>query len=80
MEMFNFDYDEVVELGSRSRGTTGKKRKWREIEALKDKHRLQKELQSIDIAYEGLIPIGLNIRSVLSNLGYKVTSPAPHRQ
>ena len=29
---------------------------------------------------EGLIPIGLNIRSVLSNLGYKVTSPAPHRQ
>ncbi|MGU5840274.1 DUF2513 domain-containing protein, partial [Aeromonas caviae] len=26
-----------------------------------------------------LIPIGLNIRSVLSNLGYKVTSPAPHR-
>ncbi|MDH1997445.1 UvrD-helicase domain-containing protein [Aeromonas caviae] len=27
-----------------------------------------------------LIPIGLNIRSVLSNLGYKVTSPAPHRQ
>lgn len=28
----------------------------------------------------GLIPIGLNIRSVLSNLGYKVTSPAPHRQ
>lgn len=54
MEMFNFDYDEVVELGSRNRGTTGKKRKWREIEALKDKHRLQKELQSIDIAYEGL--------------------------
>ncbi len=28
----------------------------------------------------GIIPIGLNIRSVLSNLGYKVTSPAPHRQ
>ena len=27
-----------------------------------------------------VIPIGLNIRSVLSNLGYKVTSPAPHRQ
>ena len=54
MEMFNFDYEDVVELGSRSRGTTGKKRKWREIEALKDKHRLQKELQSIDIAYEGL--------------------------
>ena len=29
---------------------------------------------------EQVIPIGLNIRSVLSNLGYKVTSPAPHRQ
>jgi hypothetical protein len=27
-----------------------------------------------------VLPIGLNIRSVLSNLGYKVTSPAPHRQ
>ncbi|MFL9694761.1 DUF3545 family protein, partial [Aeromonas veronii] len=40
MVMFNFDYDEVVELGSLSRGTTGKKRKWREIESLKDKHRL----------------------------------------
>ncbi|WP_270666963.1 hypothetical protein, partial [Aeromonas sp. QDB59] len=26
-----------------------------------------------------VIPIGLNIRSALSNLGYKVTSPAPHR-
>ena len=24
MDMFNFDFDEVVELGSRSRGTTGK--------------------------------------------------------
>ena len=55
MEMFNFEYDEAIELGSsRSRGTTGKKRKWREIEALKEKHRLQKELQSIDIAFEGL--------------------------
>lgn len=53
MDMFNFDFDDVVELGARSRGTTGKKRKWREIEALKDKQRLQKELQSIDIAYEG---------------------------
>ncbi|MFQ2819226.1 hypothetical protein ACK3YN_10005, partial [Aeromonas caviae] len=30
--------------------------------------------------FNQVIPIGLNIRSVLSNLGYKVTSPAPHRQ
>jgi hypothetical protein len=29
-----------------------KKRKWREIEALKDKYRLQRELQSIDLNYE----------------------------
>jgi hypothetical protein len=54
MDMFSYDVEDVVELGSRGRGTTGKKRKWREIEALKDKHRLQKELQSIDITYDGL--------------------------
>ena len=29
-----------------------KKRKWREIEALKDRYRLQRELQSIDLNYE----------------------------
>ncbi len=28
-----------------------KKRKWREIEALQERYRLQKELESIDIAY-----------------------------
>ena len=39
--------DEVVERHDRSRGAN-KKRKWREIEALKDKHRLLKELQEID--------------------------------
>lgn len=39
--------DEVVERPDRSRGSS-KKRKWREIEALKDKHRLLKELQEID--------------------------------
>lgn len=53
MERFDFEYEDVVELGSRGR-STGKKRKWREIEALKDKHRLQKELQAIDIAYDGI--------------------------
>ena len=46
MDMFNFDFDEVVELGSRSRGTTGKKRKWREIKALKDLYNIQ------EIAYD----------------------------
>ncbi|MGL5031082.1 MAG: DUF3545 family protein [Aeromonas sp.] len=54
MDMFNFEYDEIVEITSRSRGANGKKRKWREIEALQDKQRLQRELQSIDFAYEGL--------------------------
>jgi hypothetical protein len=29
-----------------------KKRRWREIEALKDRYRLQRELQSIDLNYE----------------------------
>ncbi|MCE9783893.1 DUF3545 family protein [Shewanella algae] len=42
--------DEVVERPSRSR-SSNKKRKWREIEALKDKHRLLKELQEIDSSF-----------------------------
>ncbi|BCV37486.1 MULTISPECIES: DUF3545 family protein [Shewanella] len=42
--------DEVVERPSRSRSSS-KKRKWREIEALKDKHRLLKELQEIDSSF-----------------------------
>ncbi|ADN74983.1 hypothetical protein Fbal_0772 [Ferrimonas balearica DSM 9799] len=36
----------VVEKPTRSRG--GKKRKWREIEALKERQRLRKELEDID--------------------------------
>ncbi|MEI5640813.1 MULTISPECIES: DUF3545 family protein [unclassified Pseudoalteromonas] len=32
----------------------GKKRKWREIEALKDKQRLRKELQELDIFAESV--------------------------
>ncbi|WP_372869734.1 DUF3545 family protein [Shewanella sp.] len=43
--------DEVVERPGRSKGST-KKRKWREIEALKDKHRLLKELQDIDSNFD----------------------------
>ncbi|BCV65806.1 DUF3545 family protein [Shewanella carassii] len=43
--------DEVVERPSRSR-SSNKKRKWREIEALKDKHRLLKELQEIDNSFD----------------------------
>ncbi|SDK11987.1 MULTISPECIES: DUF3545 family protein [Ferrimonas] len=40
----------VVEKPTRTR--TNKKRKWREIEALKERHRLEKELQGIDFSYE----------------------------
>lgn len=43
--------DEVIERPGRSRNST-KKRKWREIEALKDKHRLLKELQEIDTNFD----------------------------
>lgn len=39
--------DNVVERPTRSRSSS-KKRKWREIEAIKDKQRLLKELQDID--------------------------------
>ncbi|ACJ30425.1 MULTISPECIES: DUF3545 family protein [Shewanella] len=44
--------DSIVEKPSRSR-SSNKKRKWREIEALKEKHRLLKELQDIDTSFEG---------------------------
>lgn len=43
--------EEVSETSSRSRGSS-KKRKWREIEALKEKHRLLKELRDIDSSFE----------------------------
>ncbi|WP_116472513.1 DUF3545 family protein [Zobellella maritima] len=53
MDRFSFDQEFVVERSPRS--TTrepAKKRKWREIEALKDKRRLQEELQLLDCTYE----------------------------
>ncbi|WP_417760138.1 DUF3545 family protein [Shewanella sp.] len=43
--------EESSETPSRSRGSS-KKRKWREIEALKEKHRLLKELRDIDSSFE----------------------------
>ncbi|PSJ46079.1 DUF3545 domain-containing protein [Zobellella endophytica] len=53
MERFSFDQDFVVERSPRSSSREpAKKRKWREIEALKDKQRLQKELQLLDCAFE----------------------------
>ena len=55
MERFNLDVDDLVVVDSETRNArqVAKKRKWREIEALKEKYRLQKELESIDLAYAG---------------------------
>ncbi|MDR8524742.1 MULTISPECIES: DUF3545 family protein [Shewanella] len=44
--------DSIVEKPSRSRSSS-KKRKWREIEVLKEKHRLLKELQEMDNGFDG---------------------------
>jgi hypothetical protein len=54
MERFNLEVDDLVVVDSETRSArnAAKKRKWREIEALKEKYRLQKELESIDLAYE----------------------------
>lgn len=43
--------DEVIERPTRSKSSS-KKRKWREIEAIKDKQRLLKELQDIDDSFD----------------------------
>ncbi|MBB1440917.1 DUF3545 family protein [Shewanella sp. SG41-4] len=43
--------DEVIERPNRSKSSS-KKRKWREIEAIKDKQRLLKELQDIDDSFD----------------------------
>ncbi|WP_432451792.1 MULTISPECIES: DUF3545 family protein [unclassified Agarivorans] len=48
--MDRLDLD-TVETSKASR-SSNKKRKWREIEAIKDKIRLQKELQSIDHSFD----------------------------
>ncbi|KPM81713.1 DUF3545 family protein [Pseudoalteromonas shioyasakiensis] len=45
--------DDILEIlegpsTTKKTSTKNKKRKWREIEALKDKHRLRKELQELD--------------------------------
>ena len=55
MDRFSLEVDDLVVVDSETRSArnAAKKRKWREIEALKEKYRLQKELESIDLAYEG---------------------------
>jgi hypothetical protein len=45
--------DSIVEKPTSRSKSSNKKRKWREIEALKEKHRLLKELQDIDHSFDG---------------------------
>ena len=52
MERSRFDQELVVEKSPRTSREPAKKRKWREIEALKDKRRLQQELQQLDCTFE----------------------------
>jgi hypothetical protein len=47
MELFAFDVDGQERT---PKGSKQKKRKWREIESIKDRFRLKKELQDIDWA------------------------------
>ena len=62
MDRFSLETEElaVIDADVRQR-QTNKKRKCREIEALKDRYRLQRELQSIDLNFElGINDISFN--------------------
>ena len=50
----------MLDIESRPAKTKNKKRKWREIEAIQDRYRLQKELEDMDLSLEAEI----------ENLGY----------
>ena len=50
--MDNSDVISLADLETRSTKTRSKKRKWREIEAIKDRHELRKELQDMDLYNE----------------------------
>lgn len=53
--MDGFELDEITEVDApRGRAARSKpvKRKWREIEAIKDRQRLQKELNDMDIGLD----------------------------
>lgn len=52
MERSSFDQDFVVERAPRTPREPAKKHKWREIEAIMDKKRLQEELQDLDCTLE----------------------------
>ena len=42
----------TLNLGDNSPKTKSKKRKWREIEAIKDQYQLEKELAEIDLGFD----------------------------
>jgi hypothetical protein len=45
--------DSIVEKPTSRSKSSNKKRKWREIEALKEKYRLLKELQDMENGFDG---------------------------
>jgi uncharacterized protein with ACT and thioredoxin-like domain len=62
MDRFSMETEELNVIDADARQRHGsKKRKWREIEELKDKYRLQRELQSIDINFD------LNVHDISLN-------------
>ncbi|MFS1703272.1 DUF3545 family protein [Aestuariibacter sp. GS-14] len=46
------DLFEMLDLDDSSTKTKSKKRKWREIEAIKDRYQLEKELADIDLSFD----------------------------
>ncbi|MGB3725394.1 MAG: DUF3545 family protein [Glaciecola sp.] len=50
--MESVDFLNTVEVESRGVKTKSKKRKWREIEAIKDRYRLKQELSDMDVSWE----------------------------
>ncbi len=50
--MESVDFLNSVDNESRSVKTKSKKRKWREIEAIKEKYRLKQELCEMDLSWE----------------------------
>ena len=50
--MESVDFLNAVEVESRPVKTKSKKRKWREIEAIKERYRLKQELCDMDVMWE----------------------------
>ncbi len=54
MDNLDFNFTHLVDQPQRASRSSGKKRKWREIEAIKEKQRLRKELMDIDPIFDDL--------------------------